>query len=136
MYGPMELGITSILPSNVVASEPLLNDSVGRRSHQGAPQDTRRPPADFERVAAHLELVPMRNRRRPLRTRGQVGARVLPNDDIISLFHVMGNGASAEIAIVGCEGILGISLFMDGGTTPSGAVVQSAGHGFRLKSIC
>jgi CRP-like cAMP-binding protein len=46
----------------------------------------------------------------------------------------MENGASAEIAVVGNEGILGVSLFMGGGSTPSRAVVQSAGHGFRLKA--
>lgn len=58
-----------------------------------------------------------------------------PTTSIVSLLYVMENGASAEIAVVGNEGILGISLFMGGETTPSRAVVQSAGHGFRLKSL-
>jgi len=57
-----------------------------------------------------------------------------PTTSIVSLLYVMKDGASAEIAIVGNEGILGISLFMGGETTPSRAVVQSAGFGFRLKS--
>jgi CRP-like cAMP-binding protein len=57
-----------------------------------------------------------------------------PTTAIISLLYVMENGASAEIAVVGNEGILGVSLFMGGGSTPSRAVVQSAGHGFRLKA--
>ena len=57
-----------------------------------------------------------------------------PITSIVSLLYVMEDGASAEIAIVGNEGILGISLFMGGDTTPSRAVVQSAGHGFRLKA--
>ena len=57
-----------------------------------------------------------------------------PTTAIISLLYVMENGASAEIAIVGNEGILGISLFMGGETTPSRAVVQSAGFGYRLKA--
>ncbi len=57
-----------------------------------------------------------------------------PTTSIVSLLYVMEDGASAEIAIVGNEGILGISLFMGGDTTPSRAVVQSAGHGFRLKA--
>ena len=52
---------------------------------------------------------------------------------IVSLLYVMEDGASAEIAIVGNEGMLGISLFMGGETTPSRAVVQSAGHAFRLE---
>ena len=57
-----------------------------------------------------------------------------PTTSIVSLLYVMEDGASAEIAIVGNEGILGISLFMGGETTPSRAVVQSAGHGFRLRA--
>jgi len=57
-----------------------------------------------------------------------------PTTSIVSLLYVMENGASAEIAVVGNEGILGISLFMGGETTPSRAVVQSAGQGFQLKA--
>ena len=55
-----------------------------------------------------------------------------PTTAIVSLLYVMENGASAEIAVVGNEGIVGISLFMGGGSTPSRAVVQSAGRGLRL----
>jgi len=57
-----------------------------------------------------------------------------PTTSIVSLLYVMENGASAEIAVVGNEGIVGISLFMGGESTPSRAVVQSAGRGFRLKA--
>jgi CRP-like cAMP-binding protein len=57
-----------------------------------------------------------------------------PTTAIISLLYVMENGASAEIAVVGNEGILGVSLFMGGESTPSRAVVQSAGQGLRLKA--
>jgi CRP-like cAMP-binding protein len=57
-----------------------------------------------------------------------------PTTSIVSLLYVMENGASAEIAVVGNEGIVGISLFMGGESTPSRAVVQSAGHGFRLNA--
>ena len=92
------------------------------------------PASDYERIAPHLELMAM-----PL---GSVlyesGTRMrhvyFPTTSIVSLLYVMEDGASAEIAIVGNEGILGISLFMGGNTTPSRAVVQSAGHGFRLKA--
>ena len=92
------------------------------------------PASDYERVASHLELIPM--------SLGDVlyesGAKLryvyFPTTCIISLLYVMEDGASAEIAIVGNEGILGISLFMGGNTTPSRAVVQSAGHAFRLKA--
>jgi len=57
-----------------------------------------------------------------------------PTTSIVSLLYVMEDGASAEIAVVGQEGIVGISLFMGGESTPSRAVVQSAGNGFRLKA--
>src|SRR5690349_13347784 len=57
-----------------------------------------------------------------------------PTTSIVSLLYVLEDGASAEIAVVGNEGILGISLFMGGETTPSRAVVQSAGFAYRLKS--
>ena len=57
-----------------------------------------------------------------------------PTTAIVSLLYVMENGASAEIAVVGSEGIVGISLFMGGQSTPSRAVVQSAGRGFRLQA--
>ncbi|MDM0115983.1 Crp/Fnr family transcriptional regulator [Variovorax sp. J22R133] len=57
-----------------------------------------------------------------------------PTTAIVSLLYVMENGASAEIAVVGNEGIVGISLFMGGESTPSRAVVQSAGKGYRLKA--
>ncbi len=92
------------------------------------------PASDYERLAPHLELIPMKL--------GDVlyepGVRLryvyFPTTSIVSLLYVMEDGASAEIAIVGNEGILGISLFMGGETTPSRAVVQSAGFGFRLKA--
>jgi CRP-like cAMP-binding protein len=56
-----------------------------------------------------------------------------PTTSIVSLLYVMEDGASAEIAVVGNEGIVGVSLFMGGETTPSRSVVQSAGQGFRLR---
>jgi CRP-like cAMP-binding protein len=92
------------------------------------------PAAEYDRLSAHLELVPM-----PL---GQVlsesGAQLthvyFPTTAIISMLYVLEDGASAEIAVVGNEGILGISIFMGGETTPSRAVVRSAGFGYRLKA--
>jgi CRP-like cAMP-binding protein len=57
-----------------------------------------------------------------------------PTTSIVSLLYVMENGASAEIAIVGNEGVVGVSLFMGGETTPSRALVQSAGQAFRVPS--
>jgi len=57
-----------------------------------------------------------------------------PTTSIVSLLYVMENGASAEIAVVGNEGIVGVPLFMGGGSTPSRGVVQSAGKGYRLSA--
>ena len=92
------------------------------------------PPAEWQRWAPLLEPVEM-----PLGTvlyeSGQTLSHVyFPTTAIVSLLYVMENGASAEIAVVGNEGLVGVSLFMGGGSTPSRAVVQSAGQGFRLKA--
>jgi CRP-like cAMP-binding protein len=57
-----------------------------------------------------------------------------PTTSIVSMLYVMEDGGSAEIAVVGFEGIVGISLFMGGESTPSRAVVQSAGQAYRLKA--
>ena len=92
------------------------------------------PPAEFERMAAHLELVPMDLGEALYESGGRLEHVYFPTTSIVSLLYVLENGASAEIAVVGNEGLLGISLFMGGETTPSRAVVQSAGHGYRLKA--
>lgn len=92
------------------------------------------PAAEWERWQPQLERVQM-----PL---GQVlyesGTTLthayFPTTSIVSLLYVMENGASAEIAVAGKEGMVGISLFMGGGSTPSRGVVQSAGQGFRVRS--
>lgn len=66
------------------------------------------------------------------------GARMpyvyFPTNAIVSLLYVLESGASAEIAVVGFEGVVGVSIFMGGGSTPSRAVVQSAGRGYRLSA--
>jgi len=92
------------------------------------------PTDDYERLAAHLELIPMRLGDVLYEPGVKLRYVYFPTTSIVSLLYVMEDGASAEIAIVGNEGILGISLFMGGDSTPSRAVVQSAGHGFRLKA--
>jgi CRP-like cAMP-binding protein len=92
------------------------------------------PTYAYDRVAVHLELVEL-NLGDVLYEPGiQLRYVYFPTTAIVSLLYVMENGASAEIAIVGNEGILGISLFMGGETTPSRAVVQSAGFGYRLRA--
>lgn len=88
--------------------------------------------AERERIDPHLELVPM-----PLgRVLYESGDTLLhvyfPLDSIVSLLYVMENGASAEISVVGNEGLIGVALFMGGETTPSRAIVQSSGYAYRL----
>src|SRR6266496_1441832 len=92
------------------------------------------PTADYERVEPHLELVPMRLGDVLYEPGISLRHVYFPTTSIVSLLYVMEDGASAEIAVVGNEGMLGISLFMGGETTPSHAVVQSAGFGIRLKA--
>jgi CRP-like cAMP-binding protein len=92
------------------------------------------PAAEFDRLAPHLELVAMPLGEALYESGGRLPHVYFPITSIVSLLYVMKDGASAEIAVVGNEGILGISLFMGGETTPSRAVVQSAGHGYRLKA--
>lgn len=91
------------------------------------------PTADFDPLAAHLELVPMRLGQMLYEPGGQLQHAYFPTSAIISLHYVMESGASAETAGVGNEGMLGVSLFMGGDTTPSSAVVQTAGHAYRLE---
>ena len=92
------------------------------------------PTAEFERLSPHLELVPMRLGEVLYESGGRLQHVYFPTTSIVSLHYVMENGASAEIAGVGNEGILGVSLFMGGETTSSRALVQTGGYGFRLKS--
>jgi CRP-like cAMP-binding protein len=82
----------------------------------------------------HLELVPMPLGEAIYESGGRLEHVYFPTTSIVSLLYVLEDGASAEIAVVGFEGILGISLFMGGNTTPSRAVVRSAGFGYRLKA--
>jgi len=92
------------------------------------------PPGDFERLCPQLELVPMPLGDALYEPGGKLQHVYFPTTSIVSLLYVLENGASAEIAIVGNEGILGLSIFMGGETTPSRAVVQSAGYAYRLKA--
>jgi CRP-like cAMP-binding protein len=92
------------------------------------------PPEDLERLQPHLAYAPL-----PLGwavyESGNTQANVyFPATAIISLLYVLADGASTELGVVGNDGIVGISLFMGGETTPSRAVVQSAGHGFRMQA--
>jgi CRP-like cAMP-binding protein len=92
------------------------------------------PPAESQRWSGLLEIVDM-----PLgwvlyESGGTLSHVYFPTTALVSLLYVMEDGASAEIAVVGNEGVVGISLFMGGESTPSRAVVQSAGKGLRLRA--
>lgn len=90
--------------------------------------------AEFERLAAYLELVPLPLGEILYEPGGKLQHAYFPTTAIVSLHYVMETGASAETAGVGNEGVVGIALFMGGDTTPSSAVVQTAGHAYRLAS--
>jgi CRP-like cAMP-binding protein len=92
------------------------------------------PDAEWARWQPHLELVNMPLGRALYESGGKLAHVYFPTTSIVSLLYVMENGSPAEIAIVGNEGLVGVSLFMGGESTTSRAVVQSAGHGFRLRS--
>lgn len=92
------------------------------------------PAAEFERLSPHLELVPMPLGEILYEPGGQLQHAYFPTTAIVSLHYVMESGASSETAGVGNEGVVGIALFMGGDTTPSSAVVQTAGHAYRLAS--
>jgi CRP-like cAMP-binding protein len=92
------------------------------------------PDAEWQRWQPQLERVEMPLGQVLYESGGMLSHVYFPTTAIVSLLYVMENGASAEIAVVGNEGIIGISLFMGGDSTSSRAVVQSAGFGFRLKA--
>jgi CRP-like cAMP-binding protein len=88
--------------------------------------------AEFEALTPHLELVPMLLGELLYESGGQLQHAYFPTTSIVSLHYVMESGASTEFAGVGNEGMVGVSLFTGGETTTSSAVVQTAGHAYRL----
>jgi len=91
------------------------------------------PAQDRERLLPHLERVPMPLGHVLYESGSELRHVYFPTTSIVSLLYVMIDGASAEIAVVGNDGILGVALFMGGETMPNRAVVQSAGHAYRLQ---
>ena len=92
------------------------------------------PKADYQRLVTHLEPIPLPLGWSVYEPGSPMEHVFFPTDGIISLLYVMENGASAEIAVTGNEGLVGIALFMGGESTPSRAVVQSAGQAYRLRA--
>jgi CRP-like cAMP-binding protein len=92
------------------------------------------PAEDYERLLAHLEFVKLPLGLVVFESGSKLRHLYFPAGGIVSLLYAMESGASTEIAVIGNEGVVGIALFMGGESTPSRAVVQSAGHGYRLKA--
>jgi CRP-like cAMP-binding protein len=92
------------------------------------------PPAEWQRWLPWLEPVELPLGLVLYEAGDTLQHVVFPTSAIVSLLYVMENGASAEIAVVGHEGLVGVSLFMGGGSTPSRAVVRGAGQGYRLEA--
>lgn len=84
------------------------------------------------RLFPHLELVPLHLGHVLYESGDRLHHVYFPTDSIVSLLYMMEDGASAEISVVGNEGLVGVALFMGGESTPSRALVQSAGHAYRL----
>jgi CRP-like cAMP-binding protein len=90
-------------------------------------------PAEIQqRLFSHLELMSLPLGKVLYESGDKLRHVYFPTDSIVSLLYVMENGASAEISVVGNEGIIGVALFMGGESTPSRAIVQSGGHAYRL----
>jgi CRP-like cAMP-binding protein len=127
--------------SSKVAKAPTFPSKDGPRIGVPGPPDPHQnhllaalPADDYARIASTLQLLPLKLGEVLYESGSQLRYVYFPTTAIISLLYVMEDGASAEIAVVGNEGILGISLFMGGDTTPSRAIVQSAGQAYRLKA--
>lgn len=90
------------------------------------------PSEDLARMERDMEAVDLPLGKVLYEAGGKLSHVYFPVTAIVSLLYVLEDGASAEIAVVGKDGVVGISLFMGGGTTPSRAVVQSAGKGLRM----
>jgi CRP-like cAMP-binding protein len=116
------------------ALEKALEDA---RATNGSPVNLNRllaalPPDERGRIEPHLSLVSMPLGQVVYESGDHLSHVYLPTTAIISMLYVMENGASAEIAVVGRDGLLGVALFMGGETMPNRAIVQSAGEAFRL----
>ncbi|MFN7122714.1 MAG: Crp/Fnr family transcriptional regulator [Hydrogenophaga sp.] len=92
------------------------------------------PDADWQRWLPQLELVDLPLGKVLYESGAPLSHVHFPTSAIVSLLYVLEDGSSAEIAVVGFEGVVGISIFMGGGTTPNRSVVQSAGKGYRLRA--
>jgi CRP-like cAMP-binding protein len=92
------------------------------------------PPAELANLASQMSMETVRLGESIYESGAPLKQVFFPVDSVISLLYVMLDGSSAEIAVVGFEGVVGVSLFMGGNTTPSRAIVQSAGNSLVLSA--
>lgn len=92
------------------------------------------PADEFARVISHLELVSLKLGQVLYESGDRLDYVYFPTTAIVSLLYIMENGATAEIGVVGNDGILGIALFMGGDTTPNRAIIQSAGEAVKMSA--
>ena len=119
----------------LAVGDPLLRQEAAVPSPHSPTQNhllAALPAKDYARLLPDLERVPMPLGWAVYESGGRMSYLYFPTTSIVSLLYVMKSGASAEIAVTGNEGVVGISLFMGGESTPSRAVVQSGGDGYRL----
>ena len=123
----------STLPRHGAARVPALHRSPNAA---GGPRQNRLlavlPGSESNRMFPHLELVALPLGKAIYESGDKLDHVYFPADAIVSLLYVMENGASAEIAVVGNEGVVGVALFMGGDAMPNRVVVQSAGHAYRM----
>lgn len=114
----------------------LMTSSISSTNHNPGQNDiiAALPAEDYARLLPDLELVPMPLGWALYEAGEKLSHAYFPVSSIVSLLYVMENGSSAEIAVTGFDGLIGIALFMGGDTMPSRAVVQSAGFGYRLRA--
>jgi len=94
------------------------------------------PKTEFKRLLPHLQLVFLPLGKCLSEAGEQISSVYFPTTAIVSLLYNMGDGDSGEIALVGKDGVVGVTLFMGGKSTPHRAVVQSSGYAFRLSESC
>ena len=111
---------------------------MGKAATAASPKDNRllaaMPRPEYQQIVRSLERVPMPLGQSVYESGEAQGFVYFPTTSIVSLLYVLADGATAEIAVAGHEGLVGIALFMGGETTPSRAVVQSAGEGYRMRA--
>jgi CRP-like cAMP-binding protein len=121
-------------PIVVIIRKPRMSDTHDTHDPRQNHLLAALPADEYARLLTDLELIPMPLGHVLYESGVQMRHVYFPTTSIVSLLYVMEDGASAEIAVVGNEGVVGVSLFMGGESTTSRAVVQSDGHAYRLKA--